>query len=237
MAVSTVVHTTVVVVPDDGVSPVGTTEWNAGHEIPNSAITGAMLAATAIDGKTIAPASVASTGAITQKGMSIGGVARIIAAAAIANTETQVLGISIPANFMVAGTSFRIRAVGRITTGATGGSSIFRCRIGPTTLTGNIPATLTVVNTNSVTAGPLTIDIDVTVRSAGAGGTCIGQVVAMAQTAVPIAFNPKDTISAISATVVVDTTVANIVELTYISGNAGSTLTFETVTLEIVNAT
>lgn len=164
-----------------------------------------------------------------------GGMARIVAAAAIANTETVVCSASLPANYMAAGTTFRLTAIGRITTGATGGTSIFRIRIGTTTLTGNIPATLSVVNANSVTNAPLTIDALVTVRTNGASGTAIGQIRAMAQTAAPIAFTSKDTISAVTATVVVDTTATKLVEFTYISGNAGSTLTFEVASLEVVN--
>lgn len=163
------------------------------------------------------------------------GIARTVAAVAIANTETLVLGVQLPASWLVAGTVFVIRGWGRLTSGATGGTSIFRCRIGPTTLTGNIPATVSPVNANSVTNAPFYLEMIVTVRTAGAGGTAIGNCSISAQTAAPIAFTSKDTISATSATVAVDTTVANRIELTYISGNAGTTATFENVTTQLVN--
>lgn len=159
-------------------------------------------------------------------------LAAIVAQAAIANTETVVASYSMPANAMAAGTTFRIRAYGRITSGATPGSSIFRCRIGTTTLTGNIPATLTIANAALVTNAPFVLDILVTVRTAGAGGTVIGNV--SVNGGVVGAFTVVGDVSAISATVAVDTTAAKLVELTYISGNAGTTARFENVSLELL---
>ena len=155
----------------------------------------------------------------------------IVAAAAIANTETVVASYSAAALFMEAGTSVAIRAYGRLTTGATGGSSIFRCRIGTTTLTGNIPATLTIVNANNVTAAPFWVDILVTIRTNGTGGTAIGNV--SVRGGVTAAFTSAGDVSAVSATVVVDTTAAKKIEFTYISGNAGSTATFENATISL----
>lgn len=233
---STIVHSTVVVVPDDGTSPVGTDEWNDGHTVPDAAITGPMLAGTAIDGKSIAPQAVASVTVMTQKGVAIGGVARILAPAAIANTETSLVNFTIPANYMVPGTTFRLKAWGRLTTGGTPGSSIFRCRIGTASLAGNIPVSLTIVNATSVTSGPFYLEAEVIVRTDGAVGSIIGEMIVGSQTAAPVAFSSKDTISVISATVAIDTTAQKIIELTYISGNAGSTATFEYATIEAVNA-
>ena len=155
----------------------------------------------------------------------------IVAAAAIANTETVVASFSATALFMEAGTSFAIRAYGRLTTGATGGSSIFRCRIGTTTLTGNIPATLTIANAALVTAAPFKVDIVVTIRTGGSGGTAIGNV--SVSGGVTGAFTVVADVSAISATAAVDTTAAKLVEFTYISGNAGSTATFENATISL----
>jgi len=153
-------------------------------------------------------------------------------AVAIANTETVVTSFSAPADMMEAGTTFRMKAFGRLTSGATPGSSIFRCRIGTTTLTGNIPATLTLVNGTLVTAQPFTVEMLVTVRTNGSGGTAIGNVEVMGGTVG--AFTVAGAISAISATVVVDTTADKLVELTYISGNAGTTATFENAVLELL---
>ena len=157
---------------------------------------------------------------------------QITSAVAIANTETLVASVSLPATNMLVGTSFRIKAYGRLTSGATGGSSIFRCRIGTTTLTGNIPASLTIVNANNVTDAPFVLDILVTVRTVGASGTAIGNVSVFG--GATAAFTVAGDVSAISATVVVDTTATKLVQLTYISGNAGTTATFEDAVIEIM---
>lgn len=167
-------------------------------------------------------------------GPGYGAVARLVAAVAIANTETVVLSYAMEADLMAVGTVFHIRAIGRLTSGAVGGSSVFRCRIGTTTLTGNIPATLTIVNTALVTDAPFEVDMLVAVRTAGATGTVIGEV--SVRDGVLAAFTSAGDVSAISATVVVDTTAAKLIELTYISGNAGTTATFEVGLIEIVSA-
>jgi hypothetical protein len=161
-------------------------------------------------------------------------LARIVAAAAIANTETVVCSYSMAAGFMAAGSTFRVTAFGRLTSGAVGGSSIFRCRIGTTTLTGNIAATLTIANAALVTNAPFRLDMLVTVRTAGASGTVIGNVYVGG--GIVGAFTAVDDISVASATVAVDTTATKRVELTYISGNAGTTATFENASIEALYA-
>lgn len=164
-----------------------------------------------------------------------GGIARRVSAVGIANTETLVLNSSIVADLMVAGSTFRVTAFGRLTSGATGGSSIFRLRIGTTTLTGNIPTSLTIVNANNVTDAPFWLLGMATVRTAGGGGTIIGEMqVWGGLTVVP--FTIAGDVTATSATVALDTTAVKLVELTYISGNAGTTATFEVVSIEFVNA-
>ena len=159
------------------------------------------------------------------------GITAITGAAAIANTETVVTSASI-ASGLAAGSTFAVRGYGRLTTGATGGSSIFRFRVGPTTLTGNIAATLTIANAALVTDAPFKFEMLVTVRTSGGAGTVIGNV--SVSGGVTGAFTVVADVSALSATVAVDTTVTNLVEVTYISGNAGSTATFENVSIERV---
>jgi len=157
----------------------------------------------------------------------------IVAAAAIANTETVVTSITVPANTLVAGTTLRITAGGTQTSGATGGTAVYRVRIGPTTLTGTIPTTVSPVNANSQTNVGFTFNALVTVRTAGAGGTVIGQCAASGQ----VAFTaPINMVGVVTAAVAVDTTVENRVELTYISGNAGTTATFQVACIEIAKA-
>jgi hypothetical protein len=164
-----------------------------------------------------------------------GSLANITSGVAIANTETLVAAFVCPsANYLQAGTTFRITAGGTQTSGITGGTAVFRIRIGTTTLTGTIPTTVSPVNANSQTNVGFWFEALVTVRTAGAGGTVIGQCSASSQ----IGFvAPINMVGAVTATVAVDTTAASQrVELTYISGNAGTTATFQVATIDLVKA-
>lgn len=164
--------------------------------------------------------------------LSPGGVGRIISDVAIANTETVLVAFnSVPtAQINVAGVTYWVRAAGTLTTGVTPGSGIFRIRVGPTTLTGVIPATITLAQTASVTTAPFALQGIFTVRTTGSTGTLLGNLWIDGQNgAAPIAFTIAQAgfVSATAATVTADLTLStNRIELTYISGNAGSTATF-----------
>lgn len=160
-----------------------------------------------------------------------GALAVIAAAVAIANTETVVASFSCPAGFMAAGTTFRVVASGTQTSGVTGGTGIFRVRIGTTTLTGNIATTVSPVNAASQTNAGFWFEALVTIRTAGAVGTVIGGCIASGQ----VAFTaPINMVGVVTATVAVDTTATKLIELTYISGNAGTTATFQVASIELV---
>lgn len=159
----------------------------------------------------------------TTLGASVG-VAAITSAPAIANTETVITSYTAAANTLVAGTSFRVSAF-MTRAGTNAATPVYRVRVGPTTLTGNIAATLTGI---AEASGPLPRVIHglVTVRSAGAGGTVIGGMVEAGNTAA--------TTGVATGTVAVDTTVQNLVELTLISGHASNTYTVQTALIERV---
>jgi plastocyanin len=148
-------------------------------------------------------------------------VAKLTAAtAAIANTETRIVGFTAAANSIVAGDTFRFTGYAT-RAGANAATTTFRIRIGTTTLTGNQPFSTT---TTSTTTGVYKFEALVTVRTAGASGT-VGGVgkIDITTTAGGNSF---------TTAVAVDTTVANQVEATIISGNASNTYTFEYATLE-----
>jgi len=159
--------------------------------------------------------------------------ASISSAVAIANTETQVVGLTIAAGTLTVGSTYRIRAAGVYTSGVTPGTGTWRIRIGTTTLTGNIACSVAPAQIASLTNAPFTFEALVTVRAIGAAGTIIGEcwVGGAPASGANHSFS-NGTIqvpivgSATTATVAVDTTVAEILELTYISGNAGTTATF-----------
>ena len=158
----------------------------------------------------------------------------VITSPAIANTETVVYSITAPAGFFLAGAMVRIRAHAQLTTGATPGSGVFRCRIGTTTLTGNSAHTQTHAQNANITSLDNFVEIDVTIRTTGSGGTALGAGVGVSK-GTANAFTVESNPQATTATVVVDTTVQNLVELTYISGNSGSTNTFHVATIEALN--
>lgn len=139
---------------------------------------------------------------------------------AIANTETVVVSKACTASELTVGMTFAFRAFAT-RAGTTSAQEIIRVRIGPTTLTGNIAGTLT--PPASTLAVPISIEGLLTIRTAGAGGTAIGSLM-REQHLAAVTITPA--ISPSTATVAVDTTVANLIELTFISANAANTYTF-----------
>ena len=158
------------------------------------------------------------------------------ASAAIANTETVVVSASLAANSVTAGMSFRIRAAGVGTTAGSPGVDTFRVRIGTTTLTGNIPTSVAPAANASVTGQPFAFEALLTVRTAGAGGTIIGECQALGDDAAAGLFTQLIDLSATVATVALDTTAIKLLELTFQSGAAGSSATFHVATIEALAA-
>jgi len=167
-----------------------------------------------------------------------GGIASITAPVGpVTNTETQAVGASVPANLLQAGSVVRFKASGTITS-TVDNVITFRVRLGPTTLTGNIPASLAVhcgFTPGTATTAPFTLEVQATVRTAGAGGTVYAAGGAFcnlsgdAGQAFPLAselFTP--------ASVALNTTVLNIAELTVVTAAGTSAVTFQTATVEIV---
>jgi hypothetical protein len=149
---------------------------------------------------------------------------------AIANTETVVISYTCAANELAVGTTFRFKAFAT-RAGTTSASPVIRIRVGTTTLSGNIAATLT-PPTNGLAVGNV-IEGLVTVITAGAGGTVRGSLINQVHLA---AVTIQPAVSS-TAAVAVNTTSANmLIELTFISGNAGNTYTFQNATLEKVVA-
>lgn len=157
-------------------------------------------------------------------------VSRSSSTAAIANTETQVLGLTVPANFMKLGTVFKVEA-GGLFTNTLASNSIYRIRVGATTLTGATPAAMTSANGGTARTNiPFSIAGMFTVTAAGAAGTAIGYLtLTLHNTVQPVISAP------VTAAVAVDTTVARVVELTFISGAATTTATFHSAAITLVN--
>lgn len=149
-----------------------------------------------------------------------------VSTVAIANTETVVISYTCRAGELRAGTSFLFTAY-CTQAGTNAATPTIRVRVGTTTLTGNIAATLTgVAGSSAVTSR---IEALVTCRTSGAGGTIIGGIQQAKSGVLPLA-------NAQTGTVAVDTTAQNmLVELTFISGQAANTYTFrEAVVVKLV---
>jgi hypothetical protein len=153
--------------------------------------------------------------------------------AAIVNAQAQVVVCAMPANFMQAGTTFRVTASGTITTSTSPGNDTFRVRIGTTTLTGNIAASVVGAANASITAQNFYLEFLVTVRTAGASGTVVGQGILWSENASTGAFTATNVIGMTTSSVAVDTTAAKVIELTALTGASSSSVTFENAAIEI----
>lgn len=138
----------------------------------------------------------------------------------IANTETSIISMPVPANWLRVGSVFRIKVMGLWTNTTTGTTSIVRVRFGTTTLTGNIAAGISIpIVTTARTDMPFSFDAMVTVLSIGAGGTVFGAVLpTLVNLTQPVLASP------VTAAVVLDTTADKLIEMTFISGGASTSI-------------
>lgn len=163
------------------------------------------------------------------------GIASIVtASAAVADTETKIVSATLAANSVVAGATYLITAAGVGTTSTSPGSGTFRVRLGPTTLTGNIGTSIAVPFVASITAQPFYLMATVTVRTAGASGTLIGEMKVSGTHITTGLTTSLNNISSTVATVAVDTTAANLLELTFVSGAATASCTFHVAQIVVV---
>lgn len=157
------------------------------------------------------------------------------ASGAISNTETQVVGLSVPALTLLVGTSFHIHAAGNVTTSTSPGADTFRIRIGTSSLSGNIAVSVAPTPTASVSTQPFTLDAWVTVRTTGTSGSIIGDIQIFDGGSLTTgAFTLAENGAVPTSTVVVDTTAVKILELTFISGASTSSITFQTAFIQLV---
>lgn len=148
---------------------------------------------------------------------------------AIANTETQVLSLSIPANTLVVGDTFRITAMALHTNTLAASTSAYKIRIGSTTLTGAVASANSfdngiIAKTNII----VKIEALVMVQSIGASGTILGQI------HVDKGYTSPTIPTGLTTAVALNTTAANLIELTFQSGAATTTNTFYAGIIELL---
>ena len=154
------------------------------------------------------------------------------ASAGINSTETVVTSLSAPANSLKAGSTYRIKASGVCTSSAANASN-FRFRIGATTLTGAIASVVTPTAAASGTAIPFSVELLVTIRASGASGTALGSATLLNNGVTGVSAAAV-VVGQVTATITVDTTVANLIELTYQAAAATTTCTFHNALIELV---
>lgn len=139
------------------------------------------------------------------------------ATASIANTETNIVTLTIPANTLTVGSSFRIVAYGT-RSGSNTTAPVFNARIGTTTAAnaGNIAVAPSIAGT--ATASNVVLDTTVTVRSTGASGTIGGASLATYGVTITNTIN--------TTPVTVDTTAINYLKFTCASGQATNSYIF-----------
>lgn len=149
----------------------------------------------------------------------------------IGTSEKQVIGATIPADSLVAGTTYRIIAYGTATNSSGADRALtMRVRIGTTTLTGNIAGTRA-PNIKDTAAGEgFRVEALFTVRTDGASGTCIASMDHASGPSMPL--NTNAFVSNDTSTVAVDTTVENVLELTAVTAHASATANFRTAVIE-----
>lgn len=151
----------------------------------------------------------------------------------INSAETIVVSATIPQNLMQAGTTFRIRASGTCTSSAANASN-FRMRLG--TAGSSSDALIVTVTPTAAASGtniPFWVELLGVIRTAGSGGTGLGSgclnnngTTGVSAAAVVAAQT--------TATVSVNTTVSNIIQLSYQAAASTTTCTFYNATIEIV---
>lgn len=159
--------------------------------------------------------------------------ARTSATGAITTTETVAASLTIPAGTFTVGSTYRLTCHGLITSSAAN-SVTFRMRVGTTTLTGNVAMSRALTATTTASSNGFSISGLFTVRSVGASGACLGNVMIVGSATQPFSVNAAS--SETTATVAVDTTVANVLEFTVVTAAGTTSVNVTQATWECVMA-
>lgn len=161
------------------------------------------------------------------------GLAALTAATAgINTTETSIVSATLAANSLKVGTSFRVYASGTCTSSVANASN-FRIRIGTAgTSADAIAAVVTPTAATSGTNVSFYLEFTITVRSIGSGGTIlgVGNLQNNGTTGVSAA---SQVVNQVTTPVTVNTTVQNIIQISYASAATTTTCTFYTAVITL----
>lgn len=166
-----------------------------------------------------------------------GGIVSITSTKTVTNSivETQLVGVTIPANFLNVGTTFIVRASGAISTASTAPVSTWRIRIGSYTLTGYIITSTVPVVDKSLTQKPWSIQVIITTTGTGTAGSFMGSGTIQGEYSTTLAQAVKGLLPSPVVTPI-NTTVPLMLELTFQLGtaNAANTLVCYNAVIEVV---
>ncbi len=201
-----------------------------------------------VDGVVVTPLNLAA-GSETTSGFPdlVVQSSRATASAAIVNAEQVAASLVIPANTLQVGTVLRVRAFGQFSqTGAAAVAQIQRLKLGPLGTTAD-PVLLPLTTTSNAAAStkiPFTIEFMVTCRAIGASGSVVAQAtflnssttVGISGTVFTIMAPTGAAPAANNGLLTFNTTVANTLSLTAITGAATSNIVYEQVLISVDKA-
>ena len=147
----------------------------------------------------------------------------------ITTSQTQVVGITIPANSLAAGATYRIRAYGICTSSGTNAVTM-RARCGASTLTGSILEDVNPTATATASADAFMVEALITFRTIGATAAVMCTMAVTGGGSQP--FSNPTRVDATTSTVAVDTTASRILELTAVTAAAGTSVNFLAAVIE-----
>lgn len=150
---------------------------------------------------------------------------------AITTAETQAKGITIPANTLVAGSSYRISGYGTVTASVSNVCT-FRVKINPTSLGATTITSVNPSSTATAAGDAFSFECLLTVRSAGGTGVVAAGITVVGQAAQPFAVAQR----VAHGTATVDTTSAQILELTVQTAAGTTTVTIQQCVIQCLMA-
>lgn len=158
-------------------------------------------------------------------GLAVAPVPVVTTPATVAATETVIHQIALPANALLVGTTFRVRAHGTISAAAAG-TFAARVRLGTAGSSADVQVCGTALSGSVIAAIGWSVDAVVTVRTIGVGGTALGNL-AQILGATPL-------LTAQTATVAVNTTVADFLSITVQGGGTTPVITIVNAFIDII---
>jgi hypothetical protein len=162
----------------------------------------------------------------------LGRKATLAANKSIANTLTQVVGLTAASGTLAVGTVIRFTGLGLLTNTTSASTSVLTLRINAASLGSTLEASWScVLGITARTNCPFLVSGEIIIISTGGAGTAWGVLVVTCNTATALALPT----TMVTAAVTCITNQSNVVELACISGAASTTWNFISASVEIIN--